>query len=89
MGQNVKVIGPGLLWNIITSALENNESNKKPDTLFFSSNIDRNPNGIFWFLGLPTVFGLGWLTTTFRNSLSVPSSNVNFNYSEGLGTRVT
>jgi hypothetical protein len=89
MGQNVKVSGPGLLWNIITSALENNESNNKPDTLFFSSNIDRNPNGISWFLGLPTVCGLGWLRTTFRNSLSVPSLNVNFNYSEGVGTRVT
>ena len=29
---------------------------------------------ISWFLALPTVCGLGWLTTTFRNRLSVPSS---------------
>jgi hypothetical protein len=27
-----------------------------------------------WFWGWPTVCGLGWLTTTFRNALSVPSS---------------
>ena len=38
------------------------------------------------FLGLLTVCGLGWLKMTFRNSLSVPSSRVNYNDSERMDT---
>ena len=42
---------------------------------------------ISWFLSLPTVCGLRWLTTTFRNPFTVPSSKVNCNYSKILDNR--
>jgi hypothetical protein len=44
---------------------------KEKSALTVSSSFHRVSNDVSWFLGFSTVCGVGWLTTTFRNSLSV------------------
>lgn len=52
-------------------------SPKKPSQLTTNTLLHESS----WFLGVPTVRNLHWLTTTtFRDSMSVPSSKVNYNW---------